>query len=139
MTITTIAHIGKLLELLGGGVGVGVGALLAGEVGGVGALLAAELAALVALVAAEAAVALAVLAALEILIVGAGVAVAWLTSSRARPVTLRQAEIRLGSGATGSGGAARPAPGVYEYRGSGTETLSLPPLSRRKDRPYPAR
>jgi len=65
-----------------------------------------------------------------VLIAGAGAAVIWLTSSRARPVTLREAEIRLGNGATGTSGAARPAPGVYEYRGSGTETLSLPPLSQ---------
>ena len=52
MTMTTIAHVGKLLEL------GGVGALLAAE-------LATVLAALVALVAAELAAVLAVLAALE--------------------------------------------------------------------------
>jgi len=45
-------------------------------------------------------------------------------------VTLRQAEARLGESGTGSPGAARPAPGVYEYTGSGTEKLSLPPLSQ---------
>ncbi len=56
MTMTTIAHVGKLLEG-----GVGVGTLLTAELGGVGTLLAA----LVALVAAELAAVLALLAALE--------------------------------------------------------------------------
>jgi hypothetical protein len=53
-----------------------------------------------------------------------------LTPSHARPVSLRQAEAELGTGDQGAPGAARPAPGVYEYTGSGTEHLSLPPLSQ---------
>jgi len=65
-----------------------------------------------------------------LMVVAAGTTVVWLTSSRARPVTLRQAESRLGAGAGGMPGANRPAPGVYQYTGSGTETLSLPPLSQ---------
>ena len=63
-----------------------------------------------------------------LLLVGAGVT--WLTASKAAPVTLRQAELRLGSSATGAPGATRPAPGVYQYTGTGTERLSLPPLSQ---------
>jgi hypothetical protein len=66
---------------------------------------------------------------LVLLVVG-GAAVIWLTSSRAKPVTLRQAETRLGNNGAGAPGAARPAPGVFEYAGSGTERLSLPPLSQ---------
>jgi hypothetical protein len=66
-----------------------------------------------------------------VLVVGAVVVAFWLTSDRAKPVTLRQAEIRLGrSAGTGVPGAGRPAPGVYQYTGSGTETLSAPPLSQ---------
>ena len=68
-----------------------------------------------------------------VLLVAVGTGVIWLTSSQARPVTLRQAETRLGTGAadsTGAPGATRPAPGVYQYMGSGTEKLSLPPLSQ---------
>ncbi len=64
------------------------------------------------------------------LVVGAGVIVTWLASSRAKQVTLRQAESRLGASGLGTPGTARPAPGVYEYTGSGTERLSLPPLSQ---------
>ncbi|HEY5386078.1 MAG TPA: MFS transporter [Acidimicrobiales bacterium] len=71
-----------------------------------------------------------ILVGVVVLVAGAGAAVIWLTPSRARPVALREAESRLGHSGTGSGGAARPAPGVYEYRGSGTESLSLPPLSQ---------
>ena len=68
-----------------------------------------------------------------VLLVAVGTGVIWLTSSQARPVTLRQAETQLGGGAadsTGAPGATRPAPGVYQYMGSGTEKLSLPPLSQ---------
>jgi hypothetical protein len=65
-----------------------------------------------------------------VLLAGAAVAIIWLTSSRARPVTLGQAESQLGKSGTGSPGAARPTPGVYQYTGSGTEKLSLPPLSQ---------
>ena len=68
-----------------------------------------------------------------VLLVAVGTGVIWLTSSHARPVTLRQAEIQLGAGgagATGAPGATRPSPGVYQYTGSGTEKLSLPALSQ---------
>ena len=65
-----------------------------------------------------------------LVLAGAGVAAMWLTASRARPVTMQQAETRLGQGSTDPQGDARPAPGVYEYHGSGTDTLSLPPLSQ---------
>ena len=65
-----------------------------------------------------------------VLLAGMGAGAIWLTSSRARPVSLRQAESRLGKSASALPGAARPAPGVYQYTGSGTEKLSLPPLSQ---------
>jgi len=60
----------------------------------------------------------------------AGAGVVWLTSNRAVPVSLGQAESRYhgpGSAATGD---SRPAPGVYRYTGSGSEKLSMPPLSQ---------
>ncbi len=47
----------------------------------------------------------------------------------ARPVSMGQAEQRLGSEGQGVAGA-RPARGVYLYTGTGTDTLSLPPLSQ---------
>jgi hypothetical protein len=53
-----------------------------------------------------------------------------LATSHAKPVSLRQAEAQLGTGGSGVPGADRPAPGVYEYTGSGTERLTLPPLSQ---------
>jgi EmrB/QacA subfamily drug resistance transporter len=65
-----------------------------------------------------------------VVIGGGGAGVIWLTTNRARPVTLRQAESRLGRGGKGAPGAARPEPGVYLYTGSGTEHLTLPPLSQ---------
>ena len=65
-----------------------------------------------------------------VLLAGAGTGVVWLTSSVARPVTLRQAESRLGGTGPEAPDAARPVPGVYQYGGSGTEKLSLPPLSQ---------
>jgi hypothetical protein len=72
-----------------------------------------------------------------VLLIG-GVSLAfWLTTSRARPVSMREAESQLGSQDRGSSGSSRPAPGVYEYTGSGTEQLSLPPLSQTEGRPMP--
>ncbi len=65
-----------------------------------------------------------------VVLAGAGAGVVWLTSSVARPVTLRQAETRLAKTGTEEPDATRPAPGVYLYRGSGTEKLSLPPMSQ---------
>lgn len=65
-----------------------------------------------------------------LLLVGVGVAVVWLTTNRARPVTMGQAERQLGKKGGGNPGSSRPVPGVYLYTGSGTEHLSLPPLSQ---------
>jgi len=65
-----------------------------------------------------------------VLLAGVGAGLVFLTPNRARPVTLRQAESRLAKSANGTPGAGRPAPGVYQYTGSGTEKLSLPPLSQ---------
>ena len=68
----------------------------------------------------------------------------WLRRDTSRPVTVDDARDRLtttSSGATTSvppKGAARPKPGVYDYRGSGTESLSLPPLSQRQGPTIPA-
>jgi hypothetical protein len=64
------------------------------------------------------------------LLVGSGVLVIWLTTNRARPVTMWQAESRLGSSGRVASGSPRPLPGVYRYTGSGTEQLSVPPLSQ---------
>jgi len=58
------------------------------------------------------------------------VVVVVLTPSRARPVTMQQAESQLGQGRIDPPGDARPSPGVYRYIGSGTDSLSLPPLSQ---------
>ena len=52
------------------------------------------------------------------------------TADHARQVTLREAEAHSGGGAGGAATNGRPTPGVYAYTGSGTERLSLPPLSQ---------
>ncbi len=65
-----------------------------------------------------------------LLMVALGMLVAMLRTDRAHEVTLRQAEQRAGSSTGGAATAGGPAPGVYAYRGSGTEHLSLPPLSQ---------
>ena len=54
----------------------------------------------------------------------------WLTRGGAQPVTIEQAKRRLPPGLPVAPGGGRPAPGVYAYRGSGSERLSLPPLSQ---------
>ncbi|MGO9344524.1 MAG: hypothetical protein ACLP6E_18710 [Acidimicrobiales bacterium] len=64
-----------------------------------------------------------------ILFLGAGCVVIWATTNRATQVTLRQAEARLHSKGDAPG-ARRPASGVYDYAGSGTEHVSFPPLSQ---------
>jgi len=66
-----------------------------------------------------------------VVVVAAGAAWVTLATNHAHEVSMQQAEQHMGTGA-GTPGAAdgRPAPGVYEYRGSGTEHLSLPPLSQ---------
>ena len=65
-----------------------------------------------------------------VVVVGTLAVVAVLSTNHARPVSMLQAESQLGQGRGGSPGASRPAPGVYDYTGSGTERLSLPPLSQ---------
>ncbi len=55
----------------------------------------------------------------------------WLGRNRAREVTLEEARERLSeTTAPGRGLEGRPAPGIYEYRGEGTDRLSIPPLSQ---------
>jgi hypothetical protein len=54
-----------------------------------------------------------------------------LTGDTAHEVSLGQALQRLGGQGGGAAGD-RPAPGVYEYRGSGTESLSVPPITQRE-------
>ncbi len=65
-----------------------------------------------------------------VFVLGGGVAVMWLSSSRAIPVTMGQAESRLGKNVGDSSDGSRPPAGVYAYRGSGTDRLSFPPLSQ---------
>jgi hypothetical protein len=65
-----------------------------------------------------------------VVLVGAGAGVVWLTSSKAIPVTMRQAESRFGQVGADPSNATRPTPGVYRYTGSGTDSLSLPPMSQ---------
>ena len=65
-----------------------------------------------------------------VILLGSLVLVVVLSTSHAKPVSLRQAEVQLGNGGGGEPGANRPSPGVYEYTGSGTEKLTLPPLSQ---------
>ena len=65
-----------------------------------------------------------------VVLLGSLALVVVLSTSHAKPVSLRQAEAQLGKGGGGIPGANRPAPGVYEYTGSGTEKLTLPPLSQ---------
>lgn len=55
-------------------------------------------------------------------------AVLWARQHRARPVTIGEAKDRPTSSTTSVPGDDRPEPGVYEYEGSGTDRLSLPPL-----------
>ncbi len=61
--------------------------------------------------------------------VGVLVGVLVLTANQAHEVTMGQAEQHLGGQGQGSAGA-RPARGVYDYAGSGTEHLTLPPLTQ---------
>ena len=65
-----------------------------------------------------------------VLLLAAGAGAVWLTTSRAVPVTMGQAESRLRPDAPPTDLGARPSPGVYHYVGSGTDRLSLPPLSQ---------
>lgn len=57
---------------------------------------------------------------------------------RARPVSVDEARDRLGTQATDDGGGERPAEGVYRYEGTGSESLSVPPLSQRQGPTMPA-
>jgi hypothetical protein len=63
------------------------------------------------------------------LVLGGGAAYFELGSSRAKPVSLEQAQSRLGQ-AQPSRTDGRPVPGVYAYRGTGTDHLSTLSLSQ---------
>jgi hypothetical protein len=52
------------------------------------------------------------------------------TSSPAKQVSLKQAESRLPSSPATGPLSHRPSPGVYQYSGSGTDRLTLPPKSQ---------
>ena len=65
-----------------------------------------------------------------LLLVGGGAVLVWVATSRAVPVTMGQAESRLGRDAPPGAVGNRPAPGVYRYTGGGTDHLSLPPMSQ---------
>jgi len=66
-----------------------------------------------------------------VLVAVAGLAF-WATRDRSRPVSLDEARERAGSTTTRAErpDLALPEPGVYDYRGSGDESLSTPPLSQ---------
>ncbi len=69
-------------------------------------------------------------------IVGSAVTLAVLAPDPAREVTVDEARARLDSDPRGvtdePGRADLPAPGVYRYRGEGTESLDKPPVSQRQ-------
>jgi hypothetical protein len=67
-----------------------------------------------------------------LLVLGLGAVTIWLTTNRARPVSMQEAQQGLGSegGSTAGATTGRPVPGVYRYTGSGSERLTLPPLSQ---------
>ena len=66
---------------------------------------------------------------LSLVIVFIVVSVVLTLEGRARPVSIGQAISRYHSDAASVPGT-HPLPGVYSYRGSGTDSLSLPPLSQ---------
>jgi hypothetical protein len=74
-----------------------------------------------------------------VLLVGAGIGVFAYLWQRddARPVSVREAEQRL-DGKAGGGSVFVPAEGVYEYTGSGSEALSVPPKSQAEGPEMPA-
>ncbi len=78
-----------------------------------------------------------VVGAVALLVVGLA-ALYLVSQDRARPVTVDEARDRLGTAATDDGGAGRPAEGVYRYEGTGTESLSVPPLSQDQGPSMPA-
>ncbi len=70
-----------------------------------------------------------IIGAVGVLILGAAV-VMWARHDPARPVTVGQAQNRFHSGTLNGPTDRRPDPGVYLYKGSGTDRLSLPSLSQ---------
>jgi hypothetical protein len=69
---------------------------------------------------------------LAVVVVSVGLTWA-LTRDTAREVSVDEARERAGGGTTVPAGPPdieRPPPGVYEYRGAGSESLSVPPLSQ---------
>jgi hypothetical protein len=83
---------------------------------------------------------LVLLAIAVVLLVGAGLVLT--LRDNARPVGLDEARDRTTTtaptGSTTAPGDTRPALGVYEYRGTGTEALSTPPLSQSQGPTMPA-
>jgi len=74
-----------------------------------------------------------ILAGVVVAVLGVVAAVGWFWLSRdtAREVSIDEARRRAGGTTTPRRGTeGRPRPGVYEYRGGGTDSLSLPPLSQ---------
>jgi len=80
-----------------------------------------------------------ILGVVAVVLVGGGVTlwVLWHRSS-ARPVTRAEAIRRFHPLQGGNGGPARPAQGVYAYRGTGREALSVPPKSQAQGPTIPA-
>ncbi|HET6915866.1 MAG TPA: hypothetical protein VFH56_07220 [Acidimicrobiales bacterium] len=68
-------------------------------------------------------------AAAVVAVVATVAALFWFGGDAAKQVSMDKARSRLPSGQTGPLGQ-RPAPGVYQYTGSGTDRLTLPPESQ---------
>lgn len=66
-----------------------------------------------------------------VLVVGA-VVFFWTRTDHERPVTVKQAQSRLPPSSPAGPDDSRPLPGVYLYKGSGQDQLSLPPISQRQ-------
>ena len=65
-----------------------------------------------------------------LLLAGVGAGAMWLMTSRAIPVTMRQAVSRFGGSSAGTANNSRPMPGVYRYTGTGVDKLTLPPMTQ---------
>jgi hypothetical protein len=76
-------------------------------------------------------------AAIALLVIGV-VALFVASQDRARPVSVEEARDRLGTAATDEGDEDRPDEGVYRYEGTGSESLSVPPLSQDQGPTMPA-
>jgi hypothetical protein len=79
-----------------------------------------------------------VVAGLVVALVAGVVVLLIVSQDRARPVSVDEARDRLGTAATDDGDGQLPAEGVYRYEGTGSESLSVPPLSQDQGPSMPA-